>query len=90
MALSPSAMHKLATPLGEVATSRAAAKMNVPMCLSSYANTSLEEVIEQGNGNPYMMQMCVVKNRSVTKQLLDRAEGLNSYRPVPKHSVTAR
>jgi (S)-2-hydroxy-acid oxidase len=67
-------MHKLAHPDGELATSRAAASMGVAMCLSSYSTTSLEDVKEQGNGNPYAIQMCVVKDRNVTKQLLHRAE----------------
>ncbi|KAJ9630027.1 hypothetical protein H2204_008831 [Knufia peltigerae] len=74
LGISPSAMHKLAHPDGELATSRAAATLNVGMCLSSYATTSLEDVAKQGCGNPYMMQMCVLKDRSKTKQLLDRAE----------------
>ena len=72
---SPSAMHCLAHKDGELATSRAAAKMNIPMALSSYATTSLEDVIAQGNSNPYMMQMCIVKDRNITFQLLKRAEG---------------
>ena len=72
---SPTAMHKLAHPEGEIATSRAAANMGVAMCLSSYANTSLEDVRRVGNGNPYMMQMCIVKDREITRQLIRRAKG---------------
>lgn len=72
--ISPTAMQRLAHPDGEEATSRAAATMNLPMCLSSYSNTSLEDVRRQGNGNPYMMQMCIVKDRNITLQLLKRAE----------------
>ncbi|OAG35730.1 hypothetical protein AYO21_10047 [Fonsecaea monophora] len=75
LGISPSAMHKLAHPEGELATSRAAANMNVSMCLSSYATTSLEDVAAQGRGNPYMMQICVLKDRNRTAQLLERAEG---------------
>ncbi|KAL1595396.1 hypothetical protein SLS59_008328 [Nothophoma quercina] len=67
-------MHCLAHPDGEKATSRAAAKMGVPMALSSYSTTSLEDVIAQSTGNPYMMQMCIVKDRNITMQLLKRAE----------------
>lgn len=70
-------MQKLAHADGELATSRAAAAMGVAMCLSSYANTPLEDVIRVGSENPYMMQMCVVKDRSVTVQLLRRAEGMS-------------
>jgi (S)-2-hydroxy-acid oxidase len=71
---SPSAMHCLAHPDGELATSRAAAKAGIPMALSSYATKSLEDVIAEGGENPYMMQMCIVKDRSITTQLLKRAE----------------
>ncbi|KIW77229.1 hypothetical protein Z517_09675 [Fonsecaea pedrosoi CBS 271.37] len=74
LGISPSAMHKLAHPEGELATSRAATNMNVSMCLSSYATTSLEDVAAQGRGNPYMMQICVLKDRNRTAQLLERAE----------------
>jgi (S)-2-hydroxy-acid oxidase len=73
---SPSAMHQLAHPDGELATSRAAAKMNIPMALSSYSTTSLEEVKAEGLHNPYMMQLCVVRDRNVTLQLLARAESM--------------
>ena len=71
---SPSAMHKLAHSEGEIATSRAAAKAGICMALSSYSTTSLEEVADQGLGNPYCIQMCVLKNRDITLQLLKRAE----------------
>lgn len=74
--ISPTAMQRLAHPDGEVATSRAAAAMHLPMCLSSYGNTALEDVKLQGNGNPYMMQMCVVKDREKTRQLMRRAQGI--------------
>ena len=73
-------MQQLAHPEGELATSRAAANLNVAMCLSSYSNTSLEEIKLQGKDNPYMMQMCIVRDRKLTKQLLRRAEGSPSYR----------
>ncbi|KAJ5112350.1 hypothetical protein N7532_000395 [Penicillium argentinense] len=71
---SPAASHQLAHPDGELATSRAAAKYGIAMGLSSYSNYSLEDVAAQGQGNPYVMQMCVLKDRSLTIQLLERAE----------------
>ena len=71
-------MHRLAHEEGELATSRAAAKFGVPMTLSSYATESIENVTAQGSGNPYSMQMCVLKDREITLQLLRRAEGKNS------------
>ncbi|KAK7713651.1 hypothetical protein SLS63_012033 [Diaporthe eres] len=73
---SPSAMHQLAHPEGEVATSRAAASEGICMGLSSYSTVSLEEVAQQGLGNPYFMQVCVLKDRRTTLQLLQRAEAI--------------
>ncbi|KAL1798066.1 hypothetical protein ACET3X_004672 [Alternaria dauci] len=72
--ISPTAMHCLAHPDGELATSKAAAKAGIPMALSSYSNVALEDVKAQGTGNPYMMQMCIVRDRNRTLQLLERAE----------------
>jgi (S)-2-hydroxy-acid oxidase len=71
-------MQRMAHSDGEIGTSRAAAKMGVAMCLSSYATTSLEEVVQHSSGNPYMMQMCIVKDRNITLQLLKRAESESS------------
>lgn len=67
-------MQKLAHPDGELATSRAAVKFGLCMGMSSYSTTSLEDVAEQGSGNPYAIQMCMLKDRSITLQLLRRAE----------------
>lgn len=71
---SPAATHRLAHPEGEVATSRAAAAAGIPMALSAYATCSLEDVIAQGQGNPYVMQFSILKNRDITRQILQRAE----------------
>ncbi|CAG9988779.1 unnamed protein product [Clonostachys byssicola] len=75
---SPAASHKLAHPDGELATSRAAADAGICMALSAYATCSLEDVIAQGKGNPYFMQFSILKNRSITRQILQRAESKQS------------
>lgn len=67
-------MHKLAHPDGELGTSGAAAKANICMGLSSYSTYPLEEVAAQGSGNPYVLQMCILKDLGITKQLIARAE----------------
>jgi (S)-2-hydroxy-acid oxidase len=74
----PSASHKLAHPDGELATSRAAAKFGLCMGLSSYSTYALEDVITAEQGNPYAIQMCVLRDRSITQQLLERAESTYS------------
>ncbi|KAJ3578413.1 hypothetical protein NPX13_g2150 [Xylaria arbuscula] len=74
LGFSPAAMHKLAHPDGELATSRAAAKFNLCMGLSSYATESIENVAAQGTGNPYFMQLCILRDRETTLQILRRAK----------------
>ncbi|WYZ41430.1 hypothetical protein EsH8_V_000325 [Colletotrichum jinshuiense] len=74
LGFSPAAMHKMAHPDGELGTSRAAAKMNVCMALSSYATESMENVAAEGTGNPYVMQLCMLRDRETTLQMLRRAE----------------
>ncbi|RSL92512.1 hypothetical protein CEP52_013781 [Fusarium oligoseptatum] len=71
---SPAAMHALAHPGGEVASSRAAAKNGVAMALSSYSSMHLEDVIAEGQGNPYMIHVCFYKDRRKTLEITKRAE----------------
>lgn len=71
-------MQCLAHPDGEKATARAAAKAGIPMGVSTYATTSLEDVKragdEVGPGNTYMLQLYIFKNRAATENLVKRAE----------------
>lgn len=82
LGLSPSAFHRLAHHDGELATSRAAAKAGIPMALSTYSNTSVEDVVAQGKdyGNPYCMQLSVMKSREANLSILRRAESELSTR----------
>ncbi|KAJ4241532.1 hypothetical protein NW757_012231 [Fusarium falciforme] len=74
LGFAPSAMHRLAHPEGELATSRAAATYGLCMCLSSYSTESLENVAAQGVGNPYVMQVCMLRDQQTMVQILERAE----------------
>ncbi|KAI0839928.1 FMN-dependent dehydrogenase [Hypoxylon sp. FL0890] len=74
LGFSPAAMHRLAHPDGELATSRAAASAGICMALSSYATESLEDVASQGTGNPYVMQLCILRDRETALQIIRRAE----------------
>jgi (S)-2-hydroxy-acid oxidase len=69
-------MHKMAHADGEVGTSRAAAKAGICMALSTYSTSSMEDVIAQGQGNPYAFQMSLYRNREATEKLVRRAEGI--------------
>jgi (S)-2-hydroxy-acid oxidase len=55
-------MHKLAHPDGEVGTSRAAAKAGIAMGLSAWSTCPMEEVVAQGQGNPYAFQVTLLKD----------------------------
>jgi (S)-2-hydroxy-acid oxidase len=73
---SPTAFQKLAHPDGEVATSRAASKAGIPMVLSTYSTSSIEDVVQAGQGaGMYCMQLSVMKSRDANLQILRRAEG---------------
>lgn len=49
--------------------------MNLGMVLSSYSTVAMEDVIAQGQENPYAIQMCILRDRSFALKLLRRAEG---------------
>ncbi|KAK6364846.1 uncharacterized protein PV06_00586 [Exophiala oligosperma] len=82
---SPAAMHCLAHPEGEVATSRAAAKANIAMGLSHWATRSMEDVrkasAEVGGTNPYGIQSSGASTRSGMQTLFKKASELG-YRAV--------
>ncbi|KAJ5649353.1 FMN-dependent dehydrogenase [Penicillium longicatenatum] len=67
-------MQAMAHPDGECATSRATAALNVPMVLSNYSTKPLEDVIAHSPGNPYAMQMSLLKNKGAMVNLLRRAD----------------
>lgn len=76
LGFSPTAFQKLAHPDGELGTSRAASKAGIPMTLSTYSTTSLEDVIAAGSphNTPYCMQLSVMKSREANLDILRRAE----------------
>ncbi|KAI7824020.1 hydroxyacid oxidase 1-like protein [Kickxella alabastrina] len=75
LGIAPCAMHKLAHPEGEAATSRAASRHGSIMILSTYSTTSLEKVIAEGSGDTqYWMQLYVYQDRSVSEKIVKRAE----------------
>lgn len=74
---SPAAMHCLAHPDGEVATSRAAAKAGIAMGLSHWATKSLEDVKKAsedlGASNPYGIQSSGATSKAEIVALVERA-----------------
>lgn len=66
-------LHKLSHPEGELATARAAEKLNCSMLLSSLSSTSLEDVQTASQGNKWF-QLYWYKDRTITRNLVERAE----------------
>jgi len=72
--IAPTAMQQMAHQDGEVATVRAAGRLNTLCCLSSWSTKSLEEVSQAGPDVLKWFQLYVYKDREVVKDLVRRAE----------------
>lgn len=70
---SPSAMHKMAHPIGEAGTARAAQDAGTVMILSSMGTTSLEDVRRHAPTALLWQQTYMFRNRNITEWLVKRA-----------------
>ncbi|HTM20070.1 MAG TPA: alpha-hydroxy-acid oxidizing protein, partial [Kofleriaceae bacterium] len=71
--VAPTAFHRLAHALGEIATVRAAGAAGTVMVLSTLSNTAIEEVVAAAGG-PVWFQLYVYRDRGITEALVQRAE----------------
>ncbi len=71
--VAPSAFHRLAHPLGELATLLALNKLKLGMTLSTMSSVALEEVAAEAC-TPLWFQLYIHKDRVLTKDLIQRAE----------------
>ncbi|MGA7372182.1 MAG: alpha-hydroxy-acid oxidizing protein [Methyloceanibacter sp.] len=74
--IAPTAMHKLAHPQGESAVARAATQLNMGMIVSMLSTTALEplgDLLRGPSGLP-LFQLYLLKDRSLTEELIHRAE----------------
>ena len=71
--LAPVAYHKIFHSEGETATAQGAGKAGVNMVLSSFSNTSVEEVAAHAT-TPLWFQLYVQSDRGFTRELVQRAE----------------
>lgn len=71
--IAPSAMQKLAHPVGEVGTAKAAEAAGTVMILSTLSTTSLEDVRRSAPNCLLWYQLYVYRNRSLTESLVKRA-----------------
>jgi 4-hydroxymandelate oxidase len=73
LAVAPMAVHGLAHPLGEIATSRAAAAAGVPFTLSTMSSASIEAVAEGAPGGRRWFQLYVQARPNQSRELVERA-----------------
>lgn len=77
LGLSPTGLQAMAHPDGELATSRACARRNVPMGVSSFTNHSVEEITEAGKAvgpASHVMQLYTMRDRAKQERIIRRAE----------------
>uniref|UniRef100_A0A023FSN0 (S)-2-hydroxy-acid oxidase n=1 Tax=Amblyomma cajennense TaxID=34607 RepID=A0A023FSN0_AMBCJ len=75
--VAPSAMQRMAHPDGEKGTARACEAFRTVMILSTLSSTALEDVRRAAPKALLWLQLYVFKNRSVTIELIQRAERAN-------------
>lgn len=70
--VAPTAFQRLAHPDGEIATARAAEKLGTTMIVSTLATASVAEIRKNSKANLWF-QLYVLKDRGITRELLERA-----------------
>lgn len=73
IAISPSALHKMAHPKGELATVRACNDVNALMILSLFSTTSLEDVAMEAPICTKWQNIYILKDRDITQDVINRA-----------------
>jgi isopentenyl diphosphate isomerase/L-lactate dehydrogenase-like FMN-dependent dehydrogenase len=71
--IAPTAFHRMAHDLGEIAVASAAGKAGTIMILSTLSNSSVEDVVKASCGDIWF-QLYVFKDREITRDLVKRAE----------------
>jgi 4-hydroxymandelate oxidase len=69
--VAPSTMHRMADPDGETAMARGVGAANSLIGISSNAGTTFAEI--GATGVPWWLQIYIVRNREITKRMLDAA-----------------
>jgi 4-hydroxymandelate oxidase len=71
--VAPLAMQRMASPEGELATARAAARAGTVMCLSTAATARPADVAAAAPGAPRWFQVYVFRDRAITEDLIAEA-----------------
>ena len=70
--IAPTGFNGMLDPDGDVALARAAARFDIPFTLSTFSTTRLEDVAARAGGRLWM-QLYVMKDRTVARDLVRRA-----------------
>ena len=73
LVLAPTGFTRIADPQGELAVSRAAARVGIPYSLSTMGTRSIEEVAQACSG-PKWFQVYTWRDRGLVRALLERAQ----------------
>lgn len=79
LGISPAGLQRMAHNDGEVGTSRACAKFSIPMAISSFANYSVEEIVQAGQAItpiPHAMQLYTMKDKALQERIIRRADAM--------------
>jgi (S)-mandelate dehydrogenase len=72
LVIAPTGLNNMLHPGGDLALARAAARRGIPFTLSSLSTTRLEEVAAGARGRLWM-QLYVLKDRAIARDLMQRA-----------------
>jgi (S)-mandelate dehydrogenase len=72
LVIAPTGLNGLLHPDGDVLLARAAAKADIPYTLSTVSTTRLEDVAQRSGGRLWM-QLYVIKERAVARDIMQRA-----------------
>ncbi|HUL48367.1 MAG TPA: alpha-hydroxy acid oxidase [Steroidobacteraceae bacterium] len=72
LVIAPTGLNNMLSPGGDLALARAAARRGIPFTLSTLSTTRLEEVATQAGGRLWM-QLYVLKDRAIARDILQRA-----------------
>lgn len=71
--ISPTGLNGLLHHRGDIALAKAAANNNIPFCLSTVSNATLEDVSTQAGGRLWM-QLYMMNDRNIARDIISRAE----------------
>ena len=74
--IAPTGLNGMLRHRADVALAHAAKSNNIPFCLSTVSNVSLEDVAQEAAGRLWM-QLYVMTDRDITHDILKRAENEN-------------